>query len=151
MDYGIQHLRFLLFLLSLVLLTPTLLAAPTQRNLDSLFEAAKHGIGSQRLCFEVVKESQLEYEEVVPPIEILQDNQSTIKVVKNFDSSKLRRYMDLRYRWLQDRRDSHNLNVTYIPTEFQRADIFTKSLGKTVFTKLRSLLGVMNCSQFLRG
>ena len=37
------------------------------------------------------------------------------------------------------------IEVIYCPTDDQVADIFTKSLTKVKFSKLRSMLGVQEC------
>ena len=39
----------------------------------------------------------------------------------------------------------HDLEVLFFPTDDQVVDIFTKSLTKAKFSKLRSMLGVQEC------
>jgi hypothetical protein len=78
-------------------------ASSCKAELNALFQDTKAGIDLQRLCTEM--SAPLEYESSVFPLEILQYNQSIVKVTKNFDPYKLQKCVDLRYRCVEDKAD----------------------------------------------
>ena len=71
-----------------------------------------------------------------------QDNRSTITLVESENQSRIRKFMDLRYHWLVERVELVDIILLYVRTDNQLADILTKPLGRIVFTKLRSQIGV---------
>jgi hypothetical protein len=75
------------------------------------------------------------------PAILFQDNQSTIRLLKNGKNSSDRtKHIKIRYFWLKDRVDSKDILVEYMPTEDMIADILTKPLQGEQFIKLRKLL-----------
>ena len=58
---------------------------------------------------------------------LLQDNDSTIKLLKNGkkSSGKQTRHIDIRYFWIADHLKKEKLKVQYCPTECMLADFFT--------------------------
>jgi len=70
-----------------------------------------------------------------------QDNQSTIKLIKNNKPTSQRtRHIDTRYFFLRERVDTHLITVEYTPTEQMVADMLTKPLMGDKFKTLRKLL-----------
>jgi hypothetical protein len=75
------------------------------------------------------------------PAVLYQDNQSTIRLLRNGKSSSDRtKHIKIRYFWLKDRIDCKDVLVEYMPTEDMIADILTKPLQGDQFIKLRRLL-----------
>ncbi len=75
------------------------------------------------------------------PAILFQDNQSTIRLLKNGKSSSDRtKHIKIRYFWLKDRVDVKDILVEYMPTEEMIADILTKPLQGDLFIKLRKAL-----------
>lgn len=75
------------------------------------------------------------------PAKVYQDNQSTIRLVKNGKSSSERtRHVNIRYFFIKDRVDSGELEVEYCPTNEMHADILTKPLHGEQFIKLKQRL-----------
>jgi hypothetical protein len=69
---------------------------------------------------------------------ILQDNQSTIKLLeKGRASSQRTRHLNVRFFWLTEKIDDGDLKIQYEPTKSMVADILTKPLGAEQFGKLR--------------
>ena len=65
------------------------------------------------------------------------DNQSAIAVCKNGIKSERTKHIDIKYHFITDRIKNGELQLEWIPTDAQLADIFTKALGKQVFVRLR--------------
>jgi hypothetical protein len=75
------------------------------------------------------------------PAILYQDNQSTIRLLKNGKSSSdWTKYIKIRYFWLKDRVDSKDVLVEYIPTGDMLADSLTKPLQGDLFINLRRFL-----------
>ena len=76
----------------------------------------------------------------VPQIHVLEDNQACIKMAQNPEVSARNRHFAMRMWWLRDMVSTKALSFTYIPTEKQLADIFTKILPKPRFMYLRDII-----------
>jgi len=75
------------------------------------------------------------------PAILYQDNQSTMKLLKNGKSSSDRtKHIKIRYFWLKERVDLKDILVEYMPTEDMIADLLTKPLQGDLFIKLRRFL-----------
>jgi hypothetical protein len=75
------------------------------------------------------------------PAILFQDNQSTIRLIKNGKSSSDRtKHIKIRFFWLKERVDLKDILVEYMPTEEMIADILTKPLQGDLFIKLRKAL-----------
>ena len=81
------------------------------------------------------------------PITVLQDNQSTIKLVENGrPTSELSRHIRIGYVWLHDLILKNVVKLVYCPTEFMIADIMTKPLQGSLFRTMRDwIMGVVPC------
>jgi hypothetical protein len=70
------------------------------------------------------------------------DNTSVILVAKNLVFHKKMRHVDRRHHFLRDFVEKGDIEMRYIDTERQLADIFTKPLDSSRFTDLRGGIGV---------
>jgi len=70
-----------------------------------------------------------------------QDNQSTIKMLKNGRRScgKRSRHIQQRFFWISDRLKGHQIEVKYCPTTIMLADFYTKPLQGSAFRNLRDV------------
>lgn len=76
------------------------------------------------------------------PVKIYEDNSGAIAFSKNGKFSKNSKHIDTSYHFVSDYEKKGMIDVTKISTHDQLADILTKSLGKTLFKKFRTLLGL---------
>ena len=76
------------------------------------------------------------------PTVIHVDNKSTISLAKNYVFHDCRKHIDTRFHFIRDCISRKEVQVEYVKTEDQIADIFTKPLKVNVFNNLRTLLGV---------
>ena len=73
---------------------------------------------------------------------LFQDNQSTIKMLKNGrrSCSSRSKHIGVRYFFIKDRIDNGTIDVEYCPTEIMLADFFTKALQGNGFRKFRDVV-----------
>lgn len=75
------------------------------------------------------------------------DNVSAIKVVKNPELHQHSKHIDIKYYFVRDLYEKGEINVEYVNTDEQTADVFTKALAKPRFLYLRSKLGLVKLSE----
>lgn len=76
------------------------------------------------------------------PIVIFEDNQSCISLLSKWEHRRLK-HVDVKYNFIRELFTSGVIDVKYVPSKEQVADIFTKSLTGEHFIKLRNSLGVI--------
>ena len=75
--------------------------------------------------------------DVKTPMIICEDNQSTINLVTDASAVKRTKNIAVRHHFIREFRDEGLIDIKYIPTRSQTADILTKSLGRQLFTLFR--------------
>jgi hypothetical protein len=58
------------------------------------------------------------------------------------------KYIDIRYHFLRDHQQRGDIEVAYVSTKEQLADIFTKPLDEKTFSKLRNELNILDSRNF---
>ena len=76
------------------------------------------------------------------PTVIKEDNQGTIALSKNPKYHLRTKHIDIKCHFIRDKVEKKELALEYCPTEQMLADLLTKQLGKTLFQRLRGLMGV---------
>ena len=77
-------------------------------------------------------------------MKILEDNQSCIKAMKNGKYKRGRlNHLPLRIHWVKNL-NGQICDIEYIRSEEQRADIFTKVLGRNDFFRARNQIGMLD-------
>ena len=89
----------------------------------------------------LVKELKFQME---GPMEIFVDNKSAIALAKNPVFHGRSKHIDTRFHYIRDCITKKEVELKYIKSQDQAADIFTKPLKLQTFIKMRSLLGVTN-------
>lgn len=79
------------------------------------------------------------------------DNQSAIRLIKNSEFHKRTKHIDVKFHYIRETVESGEVSVQYVPTDMQRADIFTKALPKNKFSFLCSSLGLIKASTHSNG
>jgi hypothetical protein len=72
---------------------------------------------------------------------MFEDNQSCIHLLSKYELRRMK-HLDVKYHFVRDLAMSKIIDVKYIPSNEQRADILTKGLPRTSFEKLKLLFGV---------
>lgn len=70
------------------------------------------------------------------------DNQSTIRLVRNPEFHKRTKHIDIKYHYIREKVENREIDVAFVPTGRQLADIFTKALPKNRLIELRTNRGV---------
>ena len=74
---------------------------------------------------------------ITMPLMVYEDNQTCCKLAKHPISSKRTKHMDIRHAWIREHIDDGMVQVKWIPTQDQLADILTKGLSRPTFEALR--------------
>lgn len=79
----------------------------------------------------------------VPPVVVYEDNQSCIKMASTLESKRTK-HIDVKHYFVRDCVIENKIELQYVPTNEQQADIFTKPLAATKFKYFRKLLNVVS-------
>ena len=71
------------------------------------------------------------------PILLQGDNHGAIKLAQNTITHKRSKHIDIRHRFLRDLVEREVIQLQYIPTDQNIADILTKDLGRPKFNQFR--------------
>ena len=81
--------------------------------------------------------------EVKAPYLVFEDNQSVISLSENPLMSKRSKHIDVRYKYVKEMVLNEEIELVYVPTEYQVADVLTKGLVKVKFEKFRRMLNLI--------
>lgn len=111
----------------------TVALSTTEAELISLCEA------SVEACWliKLLSDLNINVENVI----IFEDNQSTMKTVKNPDQKRLK-HLDVKYNFIKQKVEEGIIKVLYVSTQMQIADILTKPLPRERFCKLVKMLNL---------
>jgi hypothetical protein len=77
-------------------------------------------------------------------VPLLCDNESAIHMEDNPVEHSRTKHIDIRHHFLRDHQQKGDIEVFYVSTENQLADIFTKPLDEKTFCRLRNELNVLD-------
>ncbi|KAK8940855.1 hypothetical protein KSP39_PZI009825 [Platanthera zijinensis] len=103
--------------------------------------AAREAIWLRRLVDDV-------HEEVQGPTLLRGDNESALKLVNNPVCHARTKHIEIDHHFIREKVLEGSLVVGHVRSEDNLADIFTKSLSKGPFQRLRGLLGLITTSHF---
>lgn len=113
----------------------TISLSSTEAEYVSLSEGAFEAIWLQKLLIE------MGFNDVYPTT-IYEDNQSCIQIAGEDRERRKMKHVDVRYNFIRQEISNGRINVKYLATNEQTADIMTKGLGKTLFIKHRNNLNL---------
>ena len=70
------------------------------------------------------------------------DNQSAIQLVKNPVLHRRTKHIEIQYHFIKEKYECGAVNVQYVPSELQLADIFTKALAREQFVRVCNSIGL---------
>lgn len=77
------------------------------------------------------------------PIKLFEDNQSTIKLLNNFENNACCKQISITENFTVDYIKKNIIPLEYLCSEFLLADVFTKGLSPVKFSKFRNLLNIL--------
>jgi hypothetical protein len=114
---------------------PCVSLSTTEAEFIAASETVKEAIWLKRLLTEIGNNGD-------KPIPILCDNDSTIKLVKNNQFHQRTKHIEVRHYFVREKQEAGEIEVSYVPTQDNLADIFTKPLPNPRFCDLRARLGI---------
>ena len=108
----------------------------TESEFVAACEAAKEAVWIQRLLSEIKN-----CEAKTVPIRC--DNQISISLIRNPEHHQKTKHIEVKYFFVRDQQKAGRIDVTYIGTEDQLADMLTKPLPRPRLEDLRGRIGVV--------
>lgn len=81
-------------------------------------------------------------ETIREPTLLYVDNQSAIRLIQNPEFHKRTKHIDIKFHFIREKVKDRDIEVQYIPSKLQIADIFTKALPKDAFHNLCVKMGM---------
>jgi hypothetical protein len=81
-------------------------------------------------------------------VPLLCDNESAIRMAGNPVEHSRSKHIDIWYHFLRDHQQKGDIEIAYVSTHNQLADIFTKPLDEKTFSKLRNELNRLDSQNF---
>jgi hypothetical protein len=78
----------------------------------------------------------------VKAVQICADNEGGIFIASNPVQERRTKHIDVRYHYVRDLLEQKRIDIVWVPTDDNIADMFTKNLGHIKFVKFRSKLGL---------
>lgn len=100
----------------------------------ALFDGVREAVWLKRFL------SELNVKCTAVPIYV--DNQTAISIAGNREDSRKSKYIEIKYHYTRERIDGGDVIISFVKSEDQLADIFTKPLEKCKFVGLRDRLNV---------
>jgi len=103
-------------------------------------------IAAGSCCAQILwmKNQLLDYGLSFSKIPIYCDNQSAIAMTGNPVQHSLTKHISIRYHFIREHVEEGTIELHFVPTEQQLADIFTKPLSEATFTRLVNELGMIS-------
>jgi hypothetical protein len=107
----------------------------TEAKFVAMAESVKEAIWLRRLLHSLGFPSS-------DPTPIYSDNQGAIQLVKNPKFHKRTKHIETKYFLIREKYERAQIDVSYVSTKHQLADILTKALPRETFQHLRALHGI---------
>jgi hypothetical protein len=124
--------------------------ASKKQNSVALSTAEAEYIAAGHCCVQLlgIRQTLRDYSYKLSKVPLLCDNKSAIRMVDNPVEHSRTKHIDIRYHFLRDHRQKGDIEIAYVNTQNQLADIFTKPLDEKTFSKLRNELNILDSWNF---
>jgi hypothetical protein len=121
-----------------------------EQNSVALSTAEAEYIAAGHCCAQLLwmRQTLRDYGYKMTKVPLLCDNESAIKMADNPVEHSRTKHIAIRYHFLRDHQQKGDIEISYINTKDQLADIFTKPLDEQSFTKLRHELNILDSRNF---
>jgi hypothetical protein len=96
----------------------------------------------------LMRQTLMDYDYKLSKVHLLCDNESAIRMADNPIEHSRIKHIDIRYHFLRDHQQKGDIEIAYVNTHNQLADIFTKLLDEKTFSKLRNELNILDSRNF---
>ncbi|GKB91467.1 retrovirus-related pol polyprotein from transposon TNT 1-94 [Tanacetum coccineum] len=97
-----------------------------------------------------IKSQLADYDVLYDKVPIFCENTSAIAISNNPMLHSRTKHIDIRYHFIRDHILKGDIELHFVPTDLQLANIFTKPLAETSFTRLVAELGNLNVTRKLK-
>jgi hypothetical protein len=124
--------------------------ASKKQNSVALSTAKAKYIAAGHCCAQLLwmKQTLGYYGYKLSKVPLLCDNESAIHMADNPVEHSHTKHKDIRYHFLRDHQQKGDIEIAYVNTHNQIADIFTKPLDDKTFSKLRNELNILDSRNF---
>jgi hypothetical protein len=122
--------------------------ASKKQNSVALSTAKAECIAACHCCAQLLWMRQIlrDYSYKLSKAPLLCDNESAIRMVDNPVEHSRTKHIDIRYHF--DHQQKGDIEIAYVNTHNQLANIFTKPLDEKTFSKLRNELNILDSRNF---
>nr|GEX65829.1 retrovirus-related Pol polyprotein from transposon TNT 1-94 [Tanacetum cinerariifolium] len=120
-------------------------SAKKQRSVAMSLAEVKH-VAATRCCANILwmKIQLTNYDIIYEKVPIFCDNISAIAISNNPVLHSRTKHIDIIYHFIRDHTLKGDMELHFLPTQYQLADIFTKPLDEPTFKRLICKLGMLN-------
>jgi hypothetical protein len=124
--------------------------ASKKQNSVALSTAKAEYIVAGHCCAQLLwmRQTLRDYGYKLSKVSLLCDNESAIRMEDNSIEHSRTKHIDIRYHFLRDHQQKGDIEIAYVSTHNQLADIFTKPLYEKTFSKLRNELNILDSRNF---
>jgi hypothetical protein len=124
--------------------------ASKKQNSVALSTAEAEYIATGHCCARLLwmRQTLRDYGHKLSKVPLLCDNESAIHMAENLVEHSRTKLIDIWYHFLRDHQQRGDIEIVYINTKDQLADIFTKPLDEKTFSKLRNELNILDSRNF---
>jgi hypothetical protein len=124
--------------------------ASKKQNSVALFTAEAKYIAAGHCCAQLLwmRQTLRDYGYKLSKLPLLCDNESAIRVADNPVEHNRTKHIAIRYHFLRDHQQRGDIEIAYVSTKEQLANIFTKPLDEKTFTKLMNELNILDSQNF---
>jgi hypothetical protein len=124
--------------------------ASKKQNSVALSTAEAKYIAAGHCCAQLLwmRQTLMDYGYKLITVPFLCDNESAIRMEDNPVEHSRTKHIDIRYHFLRDHQQMGDVEIAYVSTKEQLADIFTKPLDEKTFSKLRNELNILDSRNF---
>lgn len=115
----------------------TVALSSTEAEYMALTEGTKEAIWLRRLL------GELNLQNLHAPTTLYGDNQGSLNLAKNPIYHSRTKHVEVRHHFVREKIASKEIELKFVPTGEQIADIFTKALGRIAFERIRDKLGLV--------
>jgi hypothetical protein len=124
--------------------------ASKKQNSVALSTAEAEYIAAGHCCAQLLwmRQTLKDYGYKLSKVPLLCDNESAIRMADNLVEHSRTKHIDIRYHFMRDHQQRGDIEIAYVNTKNQLADIFTNPLDEKTFSKLRNELNILDSRNF---